>query len=71
MFSTETAIRVRYAETDQMGVVYHSNFFLYFESARAESIRQEEVAVGRFGDTQLAAVPPSLSWPRFVAKPGP
>ena len=40
MFSTETAIRVRYAETDQMGVVYHSNFFLYFESARAESIRQ-------------------------------
>ena len=40
MFSTETQVRVRYAETDQMGVVYHSNFFLYFESARAESIRQ-------------------------------
>ena len=39
MFSTETQIRVRYAETDQMGVVYHSNFFPYFESARAESIR--------------------------------
>ncbi|HET9432060.1 MAG TPA: thioesterase family protein, partial [Chitinophagaceae bacterium] len=27
-------------ETDQMGVVYHSNYFPYFESARAESIRQ-------------------------------
>jgi acyl-CoA thioester hydrolase len=40
MFVTETQIRVRYAETDQMGFVYHSNFFLYFESARAESIRQ-------------------------------
>ena len=40
MFITETEMRVRYAETDQMGVVYHSNFFLYFESARAESIRQ-------------------------------
>ncbi len=40
MFTTETNVRVRYAETDQMGVVYHSNFFLYFESARAESIRQ-------------------------------
>ena len=40
MFTTETKIRVRYAETDQMGVVYHSNFFPYFESARAESIRQ-------------------------------
>ena len=40
MFSHDTQIRVRYAETDQMGVVYHSNFFPYFESARAESIRQ-------------------------------
>ena len=38
MFSSETQIRVRYAETDQMGVVY-SNFFPYFESARAEWIR--------------------------------
>jgi acyl-CoA thioester hydrolase len=40
MFLSETQIRVRYAETDQMGVVYHSNYFPYFESARAESIRQ-------------------------------
>ncbi len=39
MFSTETQIRVRYAETDQMGVVYHANYFQYFEVARAESIR--------------------------------
>ena len=39
MFTSETKIRVRYAETDQMGVVYHSNFFPYFEVARAESIR--------------------------------
>jgi acyl-CoA thioester hydrolase len=42
MFSSETKVRVRYAETDQMGVVYHSNFFLYFEVARTESIRQLE-----------------------------
>jgi len=40
MFTTTTQIRVRYAETDQMGIVYHSNFFPYFESARAESIRE-------------------------------
>src|SRR5688572_20049310 len=39
MFSTLTQIRVRYAETDQMGIVYHSNYFPYFETARAESIR--------------------------------
>lgn len=39
MFVTETQIRVRYAETDQMNVVYHGNYAQYFESARAESIR--------------------------------
>jgi acyl-CoA thioester hydrolase len=40
MFTTQTQIRVRYAETDQMGVVYHGHYFQYFEVARAESIRQ-------------------------------
>jgi acyl-CoA thioester hydrolase len=40
MFVSQTKVRVRYAETDQMGFVYHSNFFLYYEVARAESIRQ-------------------------------
>lgn len=40
MFASETQIRVRYAETDQMGIVYHGNYFAYFETARAESIRQ-------------------------------
>ncbi len=39
MFTSETQIRVRYAETDQMGVVYHGNYAQYFETARAESIR--------------------------------
>lgn len=40
MFVAETTIRVRYAETDQMNVVYHGNYAQYFETARAESIRQ-------------------------------
>jgi acyl-CoA thioester hydrolase len=40
MFIAETQIRVRYAETDQMGVVYYGNYAQYFEVARAESIRQ-------------------------------
>src|SRR5664279_4144179 len=39
MFVTETQIRVRYAETDQMNVVYYGNYAQYFEVARAESIR--------------------------------
>lgn len=40
MFITESKVRVRYAETDQMGVVYHSHYFQYFEVARAEAIRE-------------------------------
>lgn len=40
MLTSETKIRVRYAETDQMGVVYHGNYFTYFEVARVESFRQ-------------------------------
>jgi acyl-CoA thioester hydrolase len=36
----ETTIRVRYAETDQMGVVYYANFFVWFEVARVEFMRQ-------------------------------
>ncbi|HTU33476.1 MAG TPA: thioesterase family protein [Candidatus Acidoferrum sp.] len=37
---SETTIRVRYAETDQMGVVYHGNYFTWFEVGRVELCRQ-------------------------------
>ncbi len=36
----ETRLRVRYAETDKMGVVYHSNHFIWFELGRVELLRQ-------------------------------
>ena len=36
----ETTIRVRYAETDQMGVVYYGNYFTWFEVGRIELCRQ-------------------------------
>jgi len=39
MFSAQTTIRVRYAETDQMDIVYYGNYAQYFEVGRAESIR--------------------------------
>ena len=32
----ETAIRVRYAETDRMGVVYHANYVVWFEIDRTD-----------------------------------
>ena len=40
MFESTTQVRVRYAETDQMNVVYHGNYAQYFEVGRAEGIRQ-------------------------------
>jgi len=40
MYQSSTQIRVRYAETDQMNVVYHGNYVQYFEVGRTESIRQ-------------------------------
>ena len=39
MFTEEVKIRVRYAETDQMGYVYYGNYATYFEVARVEAMR--------------------------------
>ena len=38
-YTTEATIRVRYAETDKMGVVYHSNYIIWFEVGRVEMLR--------------------------------
>jgi acyl-CoA thioester hydrolase len=43
MYVAETKIRVRYGETDQMGVVYHGNYALFFEIARTEALRQIDI----------------------------
>ncbi|MGK7392843.1 MAG: acyl-CoA thioesterase [Candidatus Cyclobacteriaceae bacterium M2_1C_046] len=40
MYVSKTNIRVRYAETDQMGYVYYGNYATYYEVGRVESIRQ-------------------------------
>lgn len=39
MKSMDLEIRVRYSETDQMGVVYHGNYAQYFEMGRVEWLR--------------------------------
>lgn len=38
MFIAENEIEVRYAETDQMGVVYHANYFIWMELGRTKLI---------------------------------
>lgn len=40
MLTVETKVPVRYAETDQMGVVYHANYLIWFEVARTELIHE-------------------------------
>ncbi len=39
MKHAEITVRVRYQETDQMGFVYYSNYFVYFEMGRIEYLR--------------------------------
>lgn len=39
MIAREAQIRVRYQETDNMGVVYYANYFVWFEVARTEYLR--------------------------------
>lgn len=50
----ETKLRVRYGETDQMGIVYHSNHYIYFEAGRTELLR--ETANMSYKDMEEAGV---------------
>ena len=54
MFESEVQIRVRYAETDQMGYVYYGNYGAYYEVARTETFR-------RLGNTPPARAD-ALAW---------
>jgi acyl-CoA thioester hydrolase len=44
---SETLARVRYKETDQMGMVYHGNYFTFFEIGRVEYMRERGIAYKR------------------------
>ena len=41
MLSGEISIRVRYAETDRMGLLHHANYLVYFEQGRTELLRAQ------------------------------
>jgi acyl-CoA thioester hydrolase len=41
MLSGEITIRVRYAETDRMGLLHHANYLVYFEQGRTELLRSQ------------------------------
>jgi acyl-CoA thioester hydrolase len=44
MLSGEITIRVRYAETDRMGLLHHANYLVYFEQGRTELLRSQGLA---------------------------
>jgi acyl-CoA thioester hydrolase len=67
MFTSETKIRVRYAETDQMNVVYHGNYAQYFEVGRVESIRQLGLS---YKDVEASGIiMPVIDWTAKFIRP--
>ena len=48
--SHEITIRVRYAETDRMGLLHHANYIVYFEMGRTEFLRQKGLSYRQIED---------------------
>ena len=51
--SSETRLRVRYSETDQMGIVYHANYLVWFEVGRSELFRELDLPYTQFEEQGL------------------
>ena len=54
MSSHQIEVRVRYSETDQMGVVYHGNYIPYFEIGRVEWLRNKGVSYKSLEESGIA-----------------
>ncbi|MDD2233499.1 MAG: thioesterase family protein [Desulfitobacteriaceae bacterium] len=52
-FSGKTSFRVRYAETDKMGIVYHANYLVWFEVGRSELFRDLNLPYTIFEEQDL------------------
>src|ERR1700749_3907920 len=67
MYVSETKMRVRYAETDQMNFVYHGNYAQYFEVGRVESIRQLGLS---YKDVETSGtIMPVIEWTAKFIRP--
>ncbi len=63
----ETPLRVRYAETDQMGVVYHANYLVWFEIGRTEFCRARGVSYREMEENDDAFLVVAESYCRYKA----
>lgn len=59
--STEFGLRVRFAETDQMGVAHHSAYVLWCEAARVEWLRERGLSYREMEDSGLSLAVASVS----------
>jgi acyl-CoA thioester hydrolase len=55
--SVTTAVRVRYAETDQMGIVYYANYLVWFEIGRVELLRSLGLAYSQLEKDHQCILP--------------
>ncbi|MBK8301871.1 MAG: acyl-CoA thioesterase [Chloracidobacterium sp.] len=61
----ETEIRVRYAETDQMGIVHHANYLIWFETGRSELCRAKGFSYKAMEDEDDALMVVAESYCRY------
>jgi acyl-CoA thioester hydrolase len=54
MKNHQIQVRVRYSETDQMGVVYHGNYIPYFEIGRVEWLRNKGISYKKLEESGIA-----------------
>ena len=54
MKNHQVEVRVRYSETDQMGVVYHGNYIPYFEIGRVEWLRNKGISYKSMEENGIA-----------------
>jgi acyl-CoA thioester hydrolase len=61
----ETEIRARYAETDQMGIVHHANFLIWFEIGRSEMCRARGFSYKQMEEEENALLVVAESYCRY------
>ncbi len=61
----ETEIRVRYAETDQMGIVHHANYLIWFEAGRSELCRAKGFSYKQMEEEEDALMVVAESYCRY------
>ena len=65
MYRFETNIRVRYAETDQMGFVYYGNYATYYEVTRVEALRSLGISYKILEDKGVL-MPVLENWSKYI-----